>query len=50
MILYLTGLNAISPDQIEAGRLDGAKGWRMLWHVGAAAAAAGDVHRRRWSR
>ncbi len=33
MILYLTGLNAISPDQIEAGRLDGAKGWRMLWHV-----------------
>lgn len=33
MILYLTGLNAIAPDQIEAGRLDGAKGWRMLWHV-----------------
>jgi multiple sugar transport system permease protein len=33
MILYLTGLNAISPEQIEAGRLDGAKGWRMLWHV-----------------
>ncbi len=33
MILYLTGLNAVSPDQIEAGRLDGAKGWRMLWHV-----------------
>ncbi|MEM6665641.1 MAG: sugar ABC transporter permease [Pseudomonadota bacterium] len=33
MILYLTGLNAISPDQIEAGRLDGARGWRMLWHV-----------------
>ena len=33
MILYLTGLNNVSPDQIEAGRLDGAKGWRMLWHV-----------------
>ncbi|MEO1746075.1 MAG: sugar ABC transporter permease [Pseudomonadota bacterium] len=33
MILYLTGLNNVSPDQIEAGRLDGAKGWKMLWHV-----------------
>ena len=33
MILYLTGLNNVSPDQIEAGRLDGAKGWNMLWHV-----------------
>ncbi len=33
MILYLTGLNNISSDQIEAGYLDGARGWRMLWHV-----------------
>jgi len=33
MILFLTGLNNVSPDQVEAGRLDGAKGWRMLWHV-----------------
>lgn len=33
MILYLTGLNNISSDQIEAGRLDGAKGWRMLRYV-----------------
>ena len=33
MILYLTGLNNVSPDQIEAARLDGAKGFRMLWHV-----------------
>jgi multiple sugar transport system permease protein len=33
MILYLTGLNAVNPEQIEAGRLDGAKGLRMLWHV-----------------
>lgn len=33
MILYLTGLNNISTDQIEAGRLDGAKGWKMLKHV-----------------
>ena len=33
MILYLTGLNNVASDQIEAARLDGAKGWRMLWHV-----------------
>ncbi|MGI9501827.1 MAG: carbohydrate ABC transporter permease, partial [Geminicoccaceae bacterium] len=33
MILYLTGLNNVSPDQIEAARLDGAKGFRMLWYV-----------------
>ncbi len=33
MILYLTGLNNVSPDQVEAARLDGAKGWRMLWFV-----------------
>ena len=33
MILYLTGLNNVAADQIEAARLDGAKGWRMLWYV-----------------
>ena len=33
MILYLTGLNNVSPEQIEAGRLDNAKGWKMLWYV-----------------
>lgn len=33
MILYLTGLNNVSPDQVEAGRLDNARGWRMLWYV-----------------
>lgn len=33
MILYLTGLNNLSPDQLEAARLDGAYGWKMLWHV-----------------
>lgn len=33
MILYLTGLNAVDPEQIEAGRLDGAKGFRMLWYI-----------------
>lgn len=33
MILYLTGLNNVSPEQIEAGRLDNARGWRMLWYI-----------------
>lgn len=33
MILYLTGLNAVDPEQIEAARLDNAKGWKMLWYV-----------------
>ena len=33
MILYLTGLNAVDPEQVDAGRLDGARGWRMLWYV-----------------
>ncbi len=33
MILYLTGLNAVDPEQVEAARLDGAKGLRMLWYV-----------------
>lgn len=30
MILYLTGLNNVAHDQIEAARLDNAKGWNML--------------------
>jgi multiple sugar transport system permease protein len=33
MILYLTGLNNVAPDQVEAARLDGAKGFKMLWYV-----------------
>jgi multiple sugar transport system permease protein len=33
MILYLTGLNNINPEQIEAGRMDGAKGFRLLRHI-----------------
>jgi multiple sugar transport system permease protein len=33
MILYLTGLNNVRPDLIEAARLEGARGWSMLWHV-----------------
>ncbi|MBO28117.1 MAG: ABC transporter permease [Rhodobacteraceae bacterium] len=33
MILYLTGLNAVDPEQIEAARLDNAKGAKLLWYV-----------------
>ncbi len=33
MILDLTGLNNVSPGQVEAARLDGAKGFKMLWYV-----------------
>jgi len=33
MILFLTGLTGISADQIEAARMEGAKGWAMLRHV-----------------
>ncbi len=33
MILYLTGLNNINPEQVEAARMDGARGWRLLWHI-----------------
>ena len=33
MILYFTGLNSVSPDVVEAGKIDGARGWSMLWHV-----------------
>jgi multiple sugar transport system permease protein len=33
MILYLTGLNSVNPEMIEAARLDGAKGWRLLVRI-----------------
>jgi len=33
MILYLTGLNSVDTEQVEAARLDGAKGMKMLWYV-----------------
>jgi multiple sugar transport system permease protein len=33
MILYLTGLTSISPEQIEAARMEGARGFALLWHV-----------------
>ncbi|CAG9253396.1 carbohydrate ABC transporter permease [Paraburkholderia unamae] len=33
MVLYLTGLTAINPEIVEAARMEGAKGWRLFWHV-----------------
>lgn len=33
MILYLTSLTGMNPEIIEAGRMEGAKGWALLWHV-----------------
>ena len=33
MIIYLAGLATVDPQLVEAGRLDGASGWRLLWHV-----------------
>ena len=33
MILYLTGLNNINPEQIEAARMDHAKGFALFWHI-----------------
>ncbi len=33
MILYLTGLNNINSEQVEAARMDNARGWRLLWHI-----------------
>jgi len=33
MILYLTGLNNINPEQVEAARMDNARGFAMLWYI-----------------
>ena len=33
MILYLTGLNNINSEQVEAARMDGARGWSLLWNI-----------------
>src|SRR5450830_86584 len=33
MILFITGLTSINNDQIEAARMEGAKGWSMLRYV-----------------
>ncbi|UOF92393.1 sugar ABC transporter permease [Fodinisporobacter ferrooxydans] len=33
MIIYLAGLQDISEEIYEAAKLDGAKGWRLLWYI-----------------
>ncbi|MCA3821902.1 MAG: sugar ABC transporter permease, partial [Burkholderia sp.] len=33
MILYLTGLTSVNPEQIEAAWMEGARGFALLWHV-----------------
>ncbi|HCP34706.1 MAG TPA: sugar ABC transporter permease [Deltaproteobacteria bacterium] len=33
LILYLTGLAGLNKEMIEAGRIDGAKGWAMFWNI-----------------
>lgn len=33
MVLFLAGLNNLNEDLIGTGRVDGARGWRMLRHV-----------------
>lgn len=33
MILYLTGLTGINGEIIEAARMEGAKGFTLLWHI-----------------
>jgi multiple sugar transport system permease protein len=33
MILYITGLTGVNREMIEAGRIDGAAGFTMLWNI-----------------
>ncbi|AOK30757.1 sugar ABC transporter permease [Burkholderia singularis] len=33
MILYLTGLTTLNAEQIEAARMEGARGFTLFWHV-----------------
>jgi len=33
MVLFLAGLRNISPELIEAAKLDGANSWQSFWHV-----------------
>ncbi len=33
MILYITGLTSLDSQTIEAGSIDGAKGFNLFWHV-----------------
>ena len=33
VIIYLAGLQEIPPELYEAAKIDGANGWRLLWHI-----------------
>ncbi len=33
MIIYIAGLQAVSEDMLEAAKIDGASGWKSLWHI-----------------
>jgi raffinose/stachyose/melibiose transport system permease protein len=33
MIIYVAGLMAVPEDMLEAARIDGANGWKTLWHI-----------------
>ncbi|WP_434730468.1 carbohydrate ABC transporter permease [Rhizobium binae] len=33
LVLFLAALSGLNGDLISAGRVDGARGWQMLWHV-----------------
>ena len=33
MIIYIAGLQAVPEDMLEAARIDGASGWKTLWHI-----------------
>ncbi len=33
MIIYIAGLQSIPEDMLEAAKIDGASGWKSLWHI-----------------
>lgn len=33
MLIFLAGLQSISPELYEAAKLDGATNWRLFWHI-----------------